>query len=96
MTTLILPLKRKWFDQIRAGTKPLEFRLKTDYWTKRLVGKSYDRVAFTLGYPKRNERNDMERRIEAPYRGYVETTVVSEEWGNVPQEVFAILTPCHP
>lgn len=42
MTDLILPLKRKWFDQIKAGTKTEEYRLCNDYWRKRLVGKSFE------------------------------------------------------
>lgn len=90
---LVLPLRRKWFEQIRDGKKPFEFRLKNEYWTKRLVGKSYDKVVFTLGYPP---KGDTARRIEAPYRGYQETTVTSPEWNNEPREVFAIYTPCHP
>lgn len=91
--SLVLPLRRKWFEAIREGRKPFEFRLRNDFWRKRLIGKSYQNVIFTLGYPK---KGDSSRRIVAPYRGYIETTVVSEEWDNIPQEVFAILTPCHP
>lgn len=93
MSTLILPLERQWFEQIRDGKKPFEFRLRNDYWTKRLVGRHYDTVVFTLGYPK---KTDTDRRIVAPYRGYVLTTVVSPKWNNEPREVFAIYTPCHP
>lgn len=88
--TLVLPLKRKWFMAIRDGSKEFEYRLRNPYWTKRLEGKDFDRVVFTDGYPK---RNDIARRIEAPYRGFVKTTVISEEWGCEPVEVFAILTP---
>ncbi len=93
LRTLILPLKRRWFEQILGGQKSFEYRLKNAYWTKRLVGKHYDRVIFMLGYPK---RDDTARRIVAPYRGYVMKTVTSDEWGNKPQKVFAILTPNHP
>ncbi len=93
MSTLILPLKRHWFEQIRDGKKPFEFRLRNAYWTKRLVGRHYDRVVFTLGYPA---KSDTARRIEAPYRGYFLTTVTSPEWDNQSREVFAIYTPCHP
>lgn len=84
---LILPLKRKWFEQIKAGTKPEEYRLDNDYWRKRLVGKTFDCVILTLGYPK---RDDHERRIVLPWRGYTMKTIQSEEWGNIPQRVFAI------
>lgn len=89
---LILPLKHKWFVEIREGRKPFEFRLRNAYWTKRLEGRHYDRVVFTDGYPA---KSDTARRIEAPYRGFEKQTITSEEWGNVPMEVFAILTPNH-
>lgn len=32
INTLILPLKRQWFEQIRDGKKPFEFRLRNAYW----------------------------------------------------------------
>lgn len=86
---LILPLRKRWFDLIRDGKKSFEYRLANDYWKKRLVGKHYDTVAFTLGYPP---RADATRRIEVPYRGYVRRTVTSAEWHNEPREVFAIRT----
>ena len=84
---LILPLKRKWFEQIKAGIKPFEFRLNNEYWQKRLIGKTYDKVIFTLGYPK---RDDSERRIVKPWAGYEMQTVISEEWDNEPKDCFAI------
>ncbi|WP_200882990.1 ASCH domain-containing protein [Cellvibrio mixtus] len=84
---LILPLKRKWFEQIQQGIKPFEYRLKTEYWRRRLEGKSYTNVIFTLGYPR---RNDETRRIKKPYAGYEIQTVICDEWSNQPQEVYAI------
>lgn len=90
---LLLPLKRKWFVEIREGRKHFEYRLVNPYWTKRLEGKHYDHVVFTDGYPP---RGDSARRIEAPYRGFEMQTVTSEEWNNEPRQVFAILTPNHP
>lgn len=84
---LILPLKRKWFYQIKAGIKPFEFRLNNEYWQKRLIGKTYKNVIFTLGYPK---RDDIERRIVKPWAGYEMQTVISEEWDNEPKDCFAI------
>ncbi len=84
---LHLAVKKKWFDQIKAGTKILEYRLDNDYWRKRLINRDYDKLIITLGYPK---KEDQERRIELEYYGYTMKTVVSEEWNNEPKRVFAI------
>lgn len=84
---LILPLKRKWFEQIKAGTKHFEYRLDNDYWRKRLVNRDYDNIIFTLGYPKKDDKS---RRIIKPWFGYEMKEIIHEEWGNVPKKVFAI------
>lgn len=84
---LVLPLKREFFDAIKAGTKPEEFRLRNDYWSKRLEGKEFDRVVLTLGYPK---RDDAERRIVLPWRGYRECQITHPLFGADPVDVFAI------
>ncbi len=34
---LYLPLKRKWYDMIRSGEKPEEYRAITPYWIRRLT-----------------------------------------------------------
>ncbi|EDG5368335.1 ASCH domain-containing protein, partial [Salmonella enterica subsp. enterica serovar Typhimurium] len=41
---LHLPVKKIYFDQIKSGEKPDEYRLVTDYWIKRLEGREYDEV----------------------------------------------------
>lgn len=87
MGTLHLPMKGEYFDQIKAGTKPEEFRLANDYWRKRLVGRTYDRIVLTRGYPK---RGDTERRLVLPYRGYRLATITHPHFGEQPVEVFAI------
>lgn len=87
MSTLHLPLKGEYFDQIKAGTKPEEFRLANDYWRKRLVGRTYDRIELTRGYPK---RGDSDRRLVLPYRGYRMATITHPHFGDQPVEVFAI------
>lgn len=87
MSTLHLPLKGEYFDQIKAGTKPEEFRLANDYWRKRLVGRTYDRIELTRGYPK---RGDAARRLVLPWRGYRLTTITHPHFGDQPVEVFAI------
>lgn len=84
---LVLPLKRDFFDQIKAGTKLEEFRLRTPYWQKRLVGKHFDRIVLTLGYPKADDAN---RRLILPWQGYRECTIQHPFFGAQPVEVFAI------
>jgi len=87
MSDLVLPLKAEYFDAIKAGTKPEEYRLRNDYWTRRLVGKTFDNVIVTKGYPK---RDDHERRLVLPWRGYVEREITHPHFGTEPVQVFAI------
>ena len=87
MKTLVLPVKGIYFDQIKAGTKTEEFRLCTPYWRKRLEGRTYDQVTLTLGYPA---RDDAERRLTFPWRGYAVKTITHEHFGPEQVEVFAI------
>ena len=54
---LHLTLLRKWFKQILAGTKKIEYREIKPYWTKRLFdingnGVKYDYIIFKNGYNK--------------------------------------------
>lgn len=37
MRTIILPIKRKWFDMILAGEKKEEYREIKSYWASRLL-----------------------------------------------------------
>lgn len=87
MTTLTIPLKGIYFDQIKAGTKPEEYRLVTDYWRKRLENRHYDKIVLTRGYPA---AGDTERRLEKPWRGYIERTIQHPHFGPDPVRVFAI------
>lgn len=84
---LILPVKRKWFEQIKSGIKTEEYRLFNDYWHKRLFGKKFDKVIITLGYPT---KDDNDRRLVFQYSGYTIKTIIHSEWENVPHTVFAI------
>ncbi len=48
---------KKWFDQILAGTKKIEYREIKPYWTARLLNndgtfKKYDFIIFKNGYSK--------------------------------------------
>ena len=84
---LVLPLKREYFEQIRDGLKPEEYRLATPYWRKRLEGRSYDSIVLTMGYPS---RDDAARRIERPWKGFALKTITHPHFGGQPVEVFAI------
>jgi hypothetical protein len=87
MRVLTLPLKGEYFDAIKDGTKPEEFRLITPYWRKRLEGRTYDSIELTRGYPKRDDRA---RRLTLPWHGYRITTLTHPHFGADPVEVFAI------
>lgn len=75
MKTLTLSLKKKWFDMIKSGEKKEEYRQFNEFWSKRLLWTNkypeerrekfngfliFDRLVFTLGYPK---ADDTERRL---------------------------------
>lgn len=89
MKVLHLPLKREYFEAIKAGTKTEEYRLCTEYWAKRLYSPfgSYDQIVLTLGYPA---RNDHARRLVRPWRGYTIKTITHPHFGPEPVEVYAI------
>lgn len=91
MSNLILPVKKKWFNLIKSGQKTEEYRLVNDYWKKRLVGKTYDRVIVTLGYP---QKDDFDRRLVFIWGGFEIKTIVHEEFGNRSIEVFSIKLGC--
>jgi hypothetical protein len=84
---LHLPLKKVYFDQIVSGEKREEYRLVTDYWRKRLIGRQYTRVVITAGYPK---RDDASRRSARAWRGFSIKTITHPHFGDKPVEVFAI------
>ncbi len=84
---LTLPLKREYFDQIKAGTKEYEYRLCTAYWKKRIQAKWFDKIVLTLGYPKRDDKS---RRIERPWWGYRVMKITHPEFGDEPVWVFRI------
>lgn len=87
MTTLHLHLKGEYFQQIKAGTKTLEYRLCTPRWAKLLVGRSYTRIELAWAYPK---KGDTERRISCPWQGYTIETIKHPHFGTEPVTVFAI------
>lgn len=48
--TLHLNLHRQHFAEIVAGSKRVEYRDVSPYWTKRLKGRDYEVVQFRNGY----------------------------------------------
>lgn len=48
--TLLLRLKRKWFDAIAAGFKKAEYRKCTEYWRSRIEKQSHSSICFINGY----------------------------------------------
>ncbi|MGT1179997.1 ASCH domain-containing protein [Salmonella enterica subsp. enterica serovar Enteritidis] len=87
MKNLQLAVKSEYFDAIKSGEKTEEYRLVNAYWRMRLVGRHFDRLIITKGYPK---RDDGSRRIECKYRGYEIKEITHPHFGSEPVEVFAI------
>ena len=86
---LHLNLNGEYFDAIKNGTKPFEYRAKNQYWNKKLLNKKYDFVFFKRGYPK---ADDLDKIIKVPYRGYEIQTITHPHFDNEPRVVFAIYT----
>ena len=86
LRVLRLNLKREYWEDIRDGKKPEEFRLQTPYWEKRLSS-SYDEIHLLWGYPKKYDESRIIRRV---YRGYTVKTITHKHFGDMPVSVFAI------
>ena len=72
--SLLLRLKRCWFDAIAAGYKVDEYRKATEYWRKRIEDRQYSSIVFKNGYGQ--ERPSM--RVN--YDGWSKQTVEGEEY----------------
>jgi hypothetical protein len=87
MTDLMLHLQKQWFDKIKSGEKTEEYRETTEYWKRRILGKTFDRIVLVRGnygnekYPK--------NVMIFPWRGYEIKIIKSWETQGV-VEVFAI------
>jgi hypothetical protein len=86
---LTIPVNGEYFDQILAGTKLEEYRLVTPYWSKRLVGRPYDTVVLTRGYPKAGGVEGV-TRLTREYNGFCHRTITHRHFGPDTVEVFAI------
>lgn len=87
MKILTLNLKREYFEQIKSGIKTEEYRLCTPYWKKRLENKKFENIIIRLGYPK---KEDKEKELNFPYRGYEIKIITHPHFGNDPVKVYAI------
>jgi len=87
MSTLTLALKGEYFDQIKAGTKLFEYRLRTPYWRKRMQKAPFTSIVLTRGYPP---ADDAARRLVLPWRGYHLQTMQHEHFGPKRVDVYAI------
>lgn len=90
MRVLHLHLKVEYFELIKRGVKPYEFRLKKPYWIKRLNGDpQYDEVWFYRAYETAVEGISLiKRKFEKPKT----RTIQHDHFGPEPVEVFAIRT----
>ena len=86
MKILHLNLKRKWFEDVKNGLKPEEFRLVSDYWKKRLEGKDYDLIYVKLGYPA---KDDWSRILIFKWKGYRTIEIAHQEFDGK-AKVYAI------
>jgi len=89
MTVLILHVKRKYFDEIKAGTKKEEYRLAKPYWLTRLSSRYLNSIVILKGYPSFHMLRS-NNRIDFPWNGYEEKTITHPEFGKYPVDVYAI------
>lgn len=86
---LYLHVKKKYFDEIKAGTKTEEYRRFNLYWRIRLGMKTFDEIHVLCGYP---EKDDPGRTLIFPWKGYTIESIQHAEFGkDRPVEVYAIL-----
>jgi hypothetical protein len=87
MSTLVLNVKREYFEQIKSGEKTEEYRLKTTYWDCRLERKWFSRVEIRCGYPKRGDASKILRFV---WSGYKVKRILHPHFGKRAVQVFAI------
>ena len=66
--TLRIPCTADWFRRVKNGEN--DYRPTTSYWCKRIDGKIFDTITFTLGYPK---ADDADRHYVIPFYGIKKT-----------------------
>jgi hypothetical protein len=89
LRVLTLPLNGIYFDQIARGEKLEEYRLVTDFWCKRLEGKSFASLVLTRGYPKGGGVEGV-TRLTRQWRGYSLRVIQHPHFGKDEAPVFVI------
>lgn len=84
---LHLHLKGEFFEAIKAGTKTEEYRLRNEYWRKRLEDRAYDGILLLKGYPALSNPHT---KLKRPWRGYEVKKITHPHFGPDPVEVYAI------
>ena len=89
MKILHLHVKKKYFDQIKAGDKKEEYRRETRYWRARLIKNVEPHLIMVhCGYPR---KGDSSRTLLFRYAGYYHANgFTHEEFGDKPVNVFVI------
>lgn len=90
MSKLTLIVREVYFKAIRSGEKPEEYRLRKEYWAKRLLNpdgtwRKYDAVVIRNAY-----KPGAENRLEFPWREPRVETITHPHFGETPAEVFVI------
>lgn len=83
---LVLHLKKEYWQQIKDGTKTVEYRERGPYWDMRLRNREYSEVHLLLGYPKRGDTSKLIRR---KWNGFIEIDIEHPHFGGTAC-VFAI------
>jgi hypothetical protein len=97
LRTLTIPVKGVYFDEIRDGRKLVEYRLRTDFWVKRLRMREYDQIVLTRGYPKGGGIEGV-TRLTREWRGFTCGTICHPHFGPEAVDVYNIdvSTPATP
>lgn len=84
---LRLAVNGEYFDKMKAGIKLWEYRLFNEFWKKRLLGREYDKVIITRGYPK---RDDLEKQLHYKWQGFKIEEIKHKHFGDKTVKVFSI------
>jgi len=83
---LTLNLNKKYFEEIKVGSKVEEYREVKEYWKKRL-SKEFDEIHIKLGYPKRKDHSKL---LKFLWNGYKVKEILHPHFGDKKIKVYAI------